>query len=104
MSVIYKYPLQPYNSVQWLTVSSSSTIISAIEQDGQIVVYALIPDPDAEPVWDQQKRMLVLGTGQYFNADRENSIKPFEELRFINTVKVDPFVWHVFELMELKVE
>lgn len=102
MSVIYKYPLPPFDAVQWVTMPSSSTVLSAIEQKGQIILYALVPDPNASSLWNSQKRILVLGTGQTFNEDRENDIRPFDEMRFINTVKVGNFVWHIFELVEVK--
>lgn len=100
MSVIYKYPVVPMNAVQVVTMPSSSTILSAIEQHGGIVVYALVHNPNVNPVWNDHKRLLVLGTGWEFDAEREFEIKPYEEMRFINTVKTGNFVWHVFELAE----
>jgi hypothetical protein len=99
MSSILKYSVRPRNEVQLLTIPASSEIVSAIEQNGEIVVYALVPDPDAPPLWDGTKRLLVVGTGWGFNLDRE---KAFDKIRFINTVKIGPFVWHVMELVELR--
>ncbi len=96
MSVIYKYPIAPSNEVQSLELPSSSEILSAIAQDGQIVLYAFVPDPEARPVWNCTKRLLVVGTGWEFEAP---SI-----LRFINSVQTGIFVWHVFEVVESKVD
>ncbi|MFK7695381.1 hypothetical protein [Paenibacillus sp. HJGM_3] len=94
MSVIYKYPIDVVHSVHRVETPASSTVISAIEQNGLIVIYVHVPDPYAPALWDGTKSILVLGTGCEFDGP------DFEEMRFINTVKVGVFVWHVFELMD----
>lgn len=100
MSVVYKYPVNPDNKVQYMDFPSSSKILSAIEQNGQIMIYALVQDPFAPNIWDSKKRLLVLGTGWEFNEVREYEILPFSEIRFIGSVKIGSFVWHVMELVE----
>ncbi|CAM4182999.1 hypothetical protein L1N85_11270 [Paenibacillus alkaliterrae] len=100
MTTVYKYFVPVSNLVNYVSMPVGSRIISAIEQNGAIIVYALVPTPVSLPIWDEAKRILVLGTGQEFNDERENEIKPFDKIRFISTVKIGPYVWHVSELVE----
>lgn len=99
MSVIYKYPVVPMNKVQFVEMPSSSTILSAIEQSGSVVIYALVPDPDPKTIWNDRKRILVLGTGWEFDERNNFRVKSNEEMRFVNTVKAGLSVWHVFEII-----
>ena len=63
---IFKYPVIPQSEVQYLETPSSSTVLSAVEQNGQIVIYVLVPDPDASKIWNDTKQLLVIGTGMGF--------------------------------------
>ncbi|EFM10150.1 conserved hypothetical protein [Paenibacillus curdlanolyticus YK9] len=92
MSVIYKYPVYPSLTTQTIEVPSSSKIISAVVQNGDIVVYALVPGEEASPNWNVIKRIVVVGTGWQFHAD--------DKTRFISTVQSGSLVWHVFELTD----
>ena len=84
MKAIYKYQLDVAESTT-LEIQSDN-ILSAIEQDNQIMVYAMIDD--SLPVKKYDFR--TYGTG--FEIVKED----IDNYTFLNTVKVEWCVFHVF--------
>lgn len=86
MKTIWKYPLK-ITDRQILNIPRGAQFLSVIEQDGTLMLYALV-DPD---FIEKQYEVLIRGTGN-----------PIDEayLRFcdfIGTVQMpDGFVWHIF--------
>lgn len=84
MKSIYKYKLKAQESN--ILEIKSNNILSAIEQGNEIMVYALIDDSiDAK-----KYEINVYGTGQ------EILKEDIDSYTFLNTVKVDWCVFHVF--------
>lgn len=78
---IYKYELHP--SIPEVDLPEGAKVLSAGEQGGGIVVWALV-DPEAERV---PRRISIYGTGHEVPADPGT---------FVQTVFVGPLVFHVF--------
>ncbi|OKP94799.1 hypothetical protein [Paenibacillus sp. P32E] len=90
-SVIHKYFVDPSPDVQTLQVSAGSSIISAVNEGGYIAVYVLKQNPNQPMVEDL--KFLVVGTGWDITCSAN--------AKFISTVKVGEFVWHLFAVSEL---
>lgn len=85
MKRIYKYELNE-QGVQTLKMPKGAEVISAIEQNNKVIVYAIV-DITKE---NEEREFSVIGTG--WNIPDEL----LESNKFIGTVKVGIFVWHVF--------
>ncbi|MDF2649633.1 MAG: hypothetical protein K0Q73_5438 [Paenibacillus sp.] len=95
MAIIYKYKVEPKHDVQTIEVVYGARLISAIEQNGEIMVYALTEHDYHKSLGIQSKNIFVVGTGWDFDLGNE-----FQK-NLIGTVKVGTFVWHVLEVDEL---
>jgi hypothetical protein len=84
MKSIYKYKLKVQES-NVLEIKSNN-ILSAMEQENEIMVYALVDDS----VDTKKYEVNVYGTGQEILKD------DIDTYTFLNTVKVDWCVSHVF--------
>jgi len=82
MKTIYKYALD-FDSVQDLELPTGAQILDVNEQDGRIMIWAMV-EPDA-PL--QVIKIWIQGTGQPFNPDAK---------RYLGTVHPGAFVWHIF--------
>lgn len=91
METIFKYPLKE-EIVQEIELYSGSSILSAIEQDRQIVMYALTNPEVAEQGVKRKFIFQVIGTGWDHEAMNIDLIG----FAFLDTVKIGGFVWHVF--------
>lgn len=81
--VIHKHVLQGVED--YFLAPKNTQILSAGQQEGEIVVWYLRPVEDEDIV---SFKTLVVGTG---HKKRENEL-----LNFIGTVQVGPLVWHIF--------
>lgn len=70
---------------QTITVPEGAKLLSAIEQENRITIYSLVEDPNARLSY---RTVFIGGTGKSINHSRFS--------KFLGTVKVGPFVWHVF--------
>lgn len=83
MSTIWKFKLEV--TVQNITIPAKAEILSVANQNDKICLWALV-----EPHNPKIERVIeVVGTGWM--------IEPAKKRKFIGTVQVGPFVWHVFE-------
>ena len=87
MNVIYKYELSG-DTPQTVLLPINSTILSVVEQNQRIVMYALV---DVEQENTQEIQFLLLGTGLNF----DNTLDGYT---FLNTVKLSDgaIMVHVF--------
>ena len=91
MKVVYKYPLDP--SYPRLDIQGS--ILSAVEQKGDIVIYALIDKfekYDNHVAYERAYEFAVLGTGQEIKDWK------LDGFTFLNTVNISngDLMFHVF--------
>lgn len=91
METIFKYPLLE-EAFQEIELYSGSSILSAIEQDRRIVVYALTNPEVAEQGTKRKFEFQVIGTGW----NHEAMCIDLTGFAFLDTVKIGGFVWHVF--------
>lgn len=88
MQTVWKYTLA---AKEWQTIEMplGAKILSAEEQNHQIVVYAAIEDTKTDMFEDRE--IIVLGTGHETHYD-------LNEYRFLNTVKMEngSLMFHVF--------
>lgn len=78
-SKIYKHEL----TVGEQTKINCASVLSVIEQDGKVMLYAI-----DNPNYNKPHFFYVVGTG--WDLDR------CESMSFLGTVKCGVFVWHVF--------
>lgn len=94
MATIWKHTIdRPAHVYGQTTVMfpPDSKLISAAEQGGHIVVYAIVREPSAPPVaYD----VLIAGTGKQSINDCAEALMLTG--RFLGTVAQGPFMWHVF--------
>ncbi len=84
MPVIHEYPIKFLDT---LTIPHPAILLSAIEQNGDIVIYSLVePNNMAHNCY----KILVLPTGQ----------GPRDGYNFLSTVKIGQFVYHIFYKLE----
>lgn len=86
MNVIHKYKLLGIGE-QDVTLPVGAKIIEVRPQDGTICLWAIIQTGNV--AWEKRK-IRIIATGKEFDS---------RFLKFINTVHIEPFVWHVFENM-----
>jgi len=80
---IYKYQLI-ITDEQEIMIPRNSVFLHVGVQDGILCAwFAVNPDADLEPV-----KFAVVGTG--------NPFEYYKMTRFLGTVQMPPFVWHVF--------
>lgn len=82
---IWKYELQLTSEPQTVQMPHIGEVISVQNQNNQICFWALV-DSERKLV---PRRFLVVGTGQEFDEGYT---------KFISTVQIGPFVWHVFAM------
>ena len=85
---IYKYPLE-LTDVQTLEVPFGAKVLSTELQGHQICVWAIVDLTTVEPGPTENLTIRIVGTG---NPLPEKCI----ESKFLGTVTMPPFVWHVF--------
>lgn len=83
MKTIYKYTLS-ITDVQTVSLPSGANILHIGAQRGELCLWAWV-DPTASPI---ERTLIIVGTG--------NPV-PALELRYIWTVALGPYVWHIFE-------
>lgn len=83
MSVIYKYALNDVKTV--LSLPQGAEVLTVNEQDRTLQLWAKV-DPTQQRL--ERRAFVVIGTGNEFDD---------LGLRYVSTVLVGPFVWHVFE-------
>lgn len=87
MKKIFKYPVE-ITDEQLLILPLGAKVLSAIEQDDNIVVYALV-EPTVE--FKKNVEIRIAGTGHNITFD-------LQKFKFLSIVKTHGgrFVWHVF--------
>lgn len=85
--VIWKFPLRLVDE-QVIEVPGLINVISAVNQDGNLCLYAEVK-PDDPPA---KVKVFVVGTG--------NPAHHVEEALFVDTVMMGPFVWHIYWSLE----
>lgn len=84
MNVIHKYELM-LTDEQTIDTRKGAIVLSALEQNGNIVMYAMVDD-QAEPA---SIRAAVFGTG--------NPVMLMGDWRFVSSINMTSgHVWHVF--------
>lgn len=91
MRTIYKYPIDlssakgEYGSV-YVEMHEGARILSVTSQAARsLVIYALV---DIEEKRKERRNVVVVGTGRVATGT--------EKLKFLGTVQMSPYVWHVF--------
>lgn len=86
MKTIWKFPLV-IDAVQTIEMPAGAEILSVLEQDGRICVWALVT-PGAAPL---SRRFEMFWTG--------DAVPNFARRRFLATVQIGRHIHHVFELL-----
>jgi len=90
MKTIYKYTVPVKRNFFDLAMPLGAEILATQVQNGTPVMWALL-NPDNEPV---VRHFEVVGTGE--NLDE----KAADTSKYIGTIQMPPFVWHLFETKE----
>lgn len=90
MKTIYKYKINPFKDEHPLP--SGAQILSVGEQNGQIHLWALVDTENKE----EDYYFEVIGTGWEIEPPKGGQRK------FIGTVFIGDYVWHVFQRVDLK--
>jgi len=87
---IFKYPLEIADR-QIIKVPAGGIPLSIIEQRGDVVLYASVPE-DNDPEITKDLEIHIVGTGHIIAFDTVNDFK------FLGTVSVEggQLIWHVF--------
>lgn len=85
MQVIWKYPIQ-VTDAQIIMMPKGAEILSANNQGGNLCIWAKVSQQAGVPL--EARKIRIYGTGH-----------PHDIIsgRFINTVLIAFYVWHVFE-------
>lgn len=87
MLTIYKYPISLEYS-QKLSIIGYHHLLSVIEQDGRLVVYAYV---DTESEMEKEVEIAIVGTGNPITGEI------MFNWNFLGTVQTKTgFVWHVY--------
>ena len=88
MRRIFKYPMK-VQDWQVLTLPKDSRIISTIEQNNTVMIYAIVNPEEKE---EEKYNIRIAGTGHPIHE------KDVEGMTFLGTVIFGelPLVWHVF--------
>jgi hypothetical protein len=81
---IWKFPL-PIRDMVSLTMPVGAKVLSVAEQHGDLCLWAVVDDTAPR----MERIFYVFGTG--------NPIVGVGTSRFVGTVLMAPFVWHIFE-------
>jgi len=93
LPVFHKFPVEPSDKVQYLELPGRSEIVSAIDQDGQVMIYALVHHPE----WSKENvPFLCVGTGWNLNLPSDLEID-----KVVGAVRIGRYVWHVLSLQEI---
>lgn len=87
MSRIWKYELE-ITDEQTVEMPRGAKVLSVANQGGKLCLWAEV-DPSERIV---VRHFLVIGTGHQITED-------FDLRKFVGTVLMEPFVWHVFEAL-----
>lgn len=82
--IIYKYTLAV--GAQTVDMPEDAVVLQAHEQNGEIRVWVESEDPSVMA----PRAFFVVGTGDEFDCP--------EDAEYIDTVHVQGFVWHVYEV------
>jgi len=87
MSRIWKYELA-ITDEQTLEMPRGAKVLSVANQGGKLCLWAEVDQSERIVV----RHFLIVGTGHQITED-------FELRKFVGSVLIDPFVWHVFEVL-----
>lgn len=86
MRAIWKYELE-VTDLQEVEMPIDSQVLSVANQDGRLCMWALVPQLESRK---EKYCFEIIGTGNPIGQT------PLSR-RFVGTVLMPPFVWHVFE-------
>ncbi len=89
--IIFKYPLKPSPITQELYLPFGTHALSVASLNNEVVLYCALETPNADKI---KHRFAVIGTG--WKTDFGEDFP-----KFIGTVVIGVYVWHVFELHDL---
>lgn len=92
MKTIWKYPLD-VTDVQIIELPDKAEILTVGNQGGMICLWALV-SPNTNPTC---RTIEIIGTGNPV----EDLPAEYASRKFIGTVSQSPFIWHVFERIEI---
>jgi hypothetical protein len=87
VNVIWKYELSVTDNQEFL-MHEGAQVLSVGDQNGKLCVWVMMDT--TKPV--RPKHFCIVGTGQSFSVECPPK-------RFVGTVIMSRFVWHVFEVM-----
>ncbi len=85
---IYKYVIGNLPGEFHVSMPKGAQIVHCAKQRENICLWAII---DKKEIQHYTRLFLILGTGQQFDQ------KDFDKMKYIATLDVGIFVWHVFE-------
>lgn len=89
--VIWKYPLA-HLKYQSISIRKGAEPLSVIDQNGQIVLYALVDEDEVE---HETLGVFIYATGERFLESDLDCLRP--KKNFMGTIQQgDYYVWHVF--------
>ncbi len=88
--VIYKYPVPMVGSFFNLELPSGAKILAFQAQIGNPMLWVLV---DPEHTHKETRHFAIRGTGTPMNDWRSTD-------KYIGTIQIPPFVWHLFETKE----
>lgn len=88
MQSIWKYELE-VTDIQTIRLPLGAKIISVAEQRGRLCLWAIVNLDNVHPDSGELVEIAIVGTGNPVDTSG---------LKFIGTVVMNPFVWHVFEV------
>lgn len=85
MKTIYKYPIE-VTDIQKIKLPFDSLIISVLNQNGKLVIYALV---DTEEKDTEERTIRIFGTGNPCDVEEF-------DYNFLGSVFMGDLVWHIF--------
>lgn len=98
MKTIYKYKLE-ITDEQTIKMPAGAEVISAVNHNGELFVYAIIDTLDRIIYETEEKAFRIYGTGNPVNHElhcKSNDKPGLTYWRFVDTVTFGRLVWHVF--------
>ena len=81
--IIWKYELA-ITEIQTLTIPCMAKILSVANQNGKLCLWVMVQPANKT----EERNIEIIGTGRSISVANR---------KFLDTVIMNPFVWHVFE-------
>lgn len=105
--IIYKYQI-PIDDFFTIKMWRGARILSFQNQNNKPIIWVLcsLHEGIGEQFnkEDDERKFQLIGTGNIFDIPVNEDCSPFsyKDNRYIGTVQIDQFVWHLFEIIERK--